>query len=100
MAESVITIQKVTIKQGLLRVMQVEAHPYSLSVYLAICAYSKDNKTSQVSLRVLVNKTGLAKATVFRCIKGLERVKIIKKLQSKNGRTQIYLLLGNKWSPK
>ena len=94
MTEELIRIQKVAIKRGLLRLFLIEAHPYSLSVYLVICAYSKDNKISQVSINVLADKTGLARNTIFKCIKGLEDIKFIKKTQTKKGHTQVYLLLG------
>jgi len=94
MAEELIRIQKVAIKDNLLRLFHIEAHPYSIYVYLVICAYSKDNKTSQVSIRTIMNKTGLCRSTVFRCIEGLEGIKFIKRLQTKKGHIQIYLLLG------
>ena len=94
MAEELIRIQKVSIKRGLLRIFTIEAHIHSLPVYLAICAYSKDNKTSQVGISTLITKTGLSRNTIFRCIDGLENVKFIKRMQTKKGRIQVYLLLG------
>jgi len=94
MAEKQIELQKISIKRGLLRLFTVEAHPYSLSVYLAICAYSKDDKTSRVGAKTLIDITGLSRGTIFKCIEGLETGKFIKRLQTKKGHTQIYLLYG------
>ena len=94
MAKELIKFEKTAIKRGLLRLFTIEAHLCSLPVYLAICAYSKDNKTSRVGASTLINKTGLSRNTIFRCINGLESTKFIKRLQTKKGCTQVYLLLG------
>lgn len=94
MAEELIRIQKVAIKDNLLRLFHIEAHPYSIYVYLVICAYSTDNKTSQVSIRTIMDRTGLCRSTIFRCLEGLEGINFIKRLQSKKGCVQVYLLLG------
>jgi len=94
MAEKLIRIQKTAIKRGLLRLFTIEAHPYSLPVYLTICAYSEDNKTSQIGVQTLIDKTGLSRGTIFKCIEGLETANFIKRLQTKKGHIQIYLLHG------
>lgn len=94
MSEELIRIQKVAIKDNLLRLFHIEAHPYSIYVYLVICAYSKDNKTSRVSIQTIMNKTGLCRSTIFRCLEGLEGIKFIRRLQTKKGCIQVYLLLG------
>ena len=93
MAEQVIRIEKPAIKQGLLRQVAIEAHPQAFIVYLAICAHSKNNKISQVGAKTLIDKTGLSRRTIFMCIKGLEDIGFIKRLQEKKGCSQIYQLL-------
>lgn len=93
MPEEVIKIEKTAIKQGLLRQVAIEAHPHAFKVYLTICAYSKDNKVSQVGAKTLMDKTGLSRRIVFICIRSLEEIGFIKRLQEKKGCKQIYRLL-------
>ena len=94
MPEELIRIQKVAIKQGLIREFIERTHTFGLAVYLVICAHSKNNKTSQVGAQILINQTGLSRGTVFKCIERLENAGFIKRLQKKKGHVQIYRLMG------
>jgi len=93
MAKSkIIKIDKESICGGLIRDFVIEVHPVGFLVYLAICAYSNDDKTSEVSIPIIMRITGLSRMTVFRCIEALEKEKYIKRLQKKRGYTQIFKL--------
>jgi len=87
-----IKIDKESICGGLIRDFVIEVHLVGFLVYLAICAYSNDDKTSEVSIPIIMQITGLSRMTVFRCIKGLEEEKYIKRIQKKQGYTQVFQL--------
>jgi len=87
-----IKIDKESICGGLIKDFVIEVHLVGFLVYLAICAYSNDNKTSEVSIPIIMRITGLSRMTVFRCIEALEEEKYIKRLQKKRGYTQVFQL--------
>lgn len=87
-----IKIDKESICKGLIRDFVIEVHLVGFLVYLAICAYSDNDKTSKISIPVIMQVTGLSRMTVFRCIEALEREGYVKRLQKKKGYTQIFKL--------
>ena len=87
-----IKIDKESIQNGLLRDFTIEVHPSGFLVYLAICAYSEDDKESKASIPTIMRVTGLSRMTVFRCIEALEEEGYVKRLQKKGGYTQIFKL--------
>jgi len=93
MAEQILKISRTAIKQGLIRLFVEKTHSYGWEVYTVICAYSKDGKTSEVSAQTLIDKTGLSRGTVFKCIGRLEQANFIKRSQDKKGCTQVFHLL-------
>jgi len=94
MAEQILKISKEAIKQGLLREFVERTHSYGWTVYIAICAYSKNDKTAEVSAQTLIDKTGLSRGTIFKCIRRLEQANYIKRIQNKKGCNQVFQLLG------
>lgn len=87
-----IKIDKESIRKGLIRDFVIEVHPIGFLIYLAICAYSDNDKTSRASIPTIMRTIGLSRMTVFRCIEALEKEGYIKRLQKKKGYTQIFKL--------
>ena len=88
-----IKIDKESIRNGLIiKDFTIEVHPSGLLVYLAICAYSEDDKESKASIPTIMRITGLSRMTVFRCIEALEKEGYIKRSQKKGGYSQIFKL--------
>ena len=87
-----IKIDKESIQNGLIKDFVIEVHLVGFLVYLAICAYSEDDKESKVSIPTIMRVTGFSRMTVFRCIEALEKEGYVKRLQKKKGYTQIFKL--------
>lgn len=80
--------------------------PNSTLVYLALCRHANKDQQSWPSYDLLMEKLGLARATISNAIKELEEWGIIKVERSRNEQTKrqnpnIYILLDKRsWKPK
>ena len=89
-----IIFDKDEIKKGLLK--DFNKMPASaLSVFLAICAYSKNDKVSEVSIATLASTTGLSISVIFYDLVCLQNKSWIKKLprSSRNLPTKYMILV-------
>lgn len=80
--------------------------PNSTLVYLALCRHANKDQQSWPSYDLLMEKLGLARATISNAIKELEEWGIIKVERSRNEQTKrqnpnVYILLDKRsWKPK
>jgi hypothetical protein len=80
--------------------------PNSTLVYLALCRHANKEQQSWPSYDLLMEKLGLARATISNAIKELEEWRIIRVERSRNEQTKrqnpnVYILLDKRsWQPK
>lgn len=86
-------IPKKSVREGLLRRFN-DLHPGSLDVLLVLCSYSKDGKTSTVSIKTIREKTGFESAKITICLDKLEERKFIERLnRNVRCKTRVYGLM-------
>ena len=89
-----IRIDKEAIQRGLIAEFSRKACAGSFEIYLLVCAYSKDDHFTQISIETLRQKSGYSLRRICKCIDALEEGKYIKKLRKgQGGKPQFYEII-------